>query len=246
MSPSLRRSRWKAEWAQTPAKQSACSSSRTDSSLRGRRSAGPGADLGVDAQHVLDVVAQLVGQHVGLGEVAGRPEAVGQLPEEGEVDVGLRVDRAVEGPGGRGGGAAAGLHAVPEQDQLGVRVVLACVVEVAAPEPLDVVEDERHEVHGVGVGVVGRVERILPCRGPARRRELAEDVIDVLDVEAAGGRIAAAPVGQAAPSPSRNTANRTTIPMTPPPLPPPGMRPPKPPSPPAELPRRSSMLSLRP
>ena len=47
------------------------------------------ADLVVDAQQVLDVVAELVGEDVGLGEVPRRAEAVGQLPEEAEVDVRL-------------------------------------------------------------------------------------------------------------------------------------------------------------
>ena len=62
---------------QTPAKQSACSSSRTESAfalvgpllLRAPRSA-----LG-DAEEVLHVVADLVRDHVGLREVAGRAEA---------------------------------------------------------------------------------------------------------------------------------------------------------------------------
>ena len=51
-----------------------------------------------DAEQVLHVVADLVGDHVGLGEVAGGAEAVAQLVEEAEVDVGQPVGRAVEGP----------------------------------------------------------------------------------------------------------------------------------------------------
>ena len=56
------------------------------------------ADLLGDAQEVLHVVADLVGEHVGLGEVAGRPEAVLQLVVEAQVDVDLPVLGAVEGP----------------------------------------------------------------------------------------------------------------------------------------------------
>jgi hypothetical protein len=49
-----------------------------------------------DAQQVLDVVADFVGDDVGLGEFAGRLEALLQLAEEDEVDVDLLVARAVE------------------------------------------------------------------------------------------------------------------------------------------------------
>ena len=55
-------------------------------------------DLAADAEQVLHVVADLVGDHVGLGEVAGRAEAVAQLLVEAEVDVDLLVGRAVERP----------------------------------------------------------------------------------------------------------------------------------------------------
>ena len=53
------------------------------------------------------MVAELVGDHVGLGEVAGGPEAISQLSEEAEVEIDLEIRGAVEGPdGGRGGAAA--------------------------------------------------------------------------------------------------------------------------------------------
>ena len=50
------------------------------------------------------MVADLVGHHVGLGEVAGGAEARPQLVEEPEVEVHLAVSRAVEGPDRGGGG----------------------------------------------------------------------------------------------------------------------------------------------
>ena len=45
----------------------------------------------------LHVMSHLVGDHVGLREVAGRAEALAQVTVEGEVDVDLLVARAVEG-----------------------------------------------------------------------------------------------------------------------------------------------------
>ncbi len=64
--------------AHAPAKQSACSSSRTDSVVGVARVALLLAgDLGVGAEQVLHVVAVLVGQHVRLGELALGAELVG-------------------------------------------------------------------------------------------------------------------------------------------------------------------------
>ena len=80
------------------------------------------AHLRLDAQQLLHVVADLVRQDVRLGELAGRAEASLQLVVEAEVDVDLLVERAVEGAGGGLAVAAAGLHGVAEEHQLGVLV----------------------------------------------------------------------------------------------------------------------------
>ena len=48
-------------------------------------------DFGQDAEEVLHVVADLVRDHVGLGEVAGRAELALELVVEGEVDIELLV-----------------------------------------------------------------------------------------------------------------------------------------------------------
>ena len=50
------------------------------------------------AFEVLDVVADLVRDDIGLGEVARRLEAARQLVEEGRVDVDRLVVGAIEGP----------------------------------------------------------------------------------------------------------------------------------------------------
>ena len=53
-------------------------------------------DLIGDAEQLLHVMADLMGDDIGLGEVAGRAEAVLQLLVEVEVDIDLLVVRAVE------------------------------------------------------------------------------------------------------------------------------------------------------
>ena len=60
-----------------------------------------GLDLVGDAQDLLDMMADLMGQHVGLGEFAGRPEPVFQFVVEAEVHVDFLVRRTIEGSGGR-------------------------------------------------------------------------------------------------------------------------------------------------
>ncbi len=52
-------------------------------------------DLAADARDVLDVVAHLVGDHIGLREVTGRSEPCRELSEEVGVDANGAVGRAV-------------------------------------------------------------------------------------------------------------------------------------------------------
>src|SRR5690349_11245747 len=56
-----------------------------------------GAHLRLDAEHVLDVVPDLVSDDVRLRELAWRTVAPRELPIEPEVDVDLLVGRTVEG-----------------------------------------------------------------------------------------------------------------------------------------------------
>ena len=63
------------------------------------------------ALEVLDVVADFVGDDIGLGEIARRAEAAAQFVEEGRVDVNALVGRAVERPHRRLRRAAARLAA---------------------------------------------------------------------------------------------------------------------------------------
>jgi hypothetical protein len=64
------------------------------------------------------VVPELVGDHVGLREVAGALNRWIELVEEAEVEVDLLVEWAVERPGRRAGKPAAGLHLVAEEHHL--------------------------------------------------------------------------------------------------------------------------------
>ena len=57
--------------------------------------------VGEDAEHVLHMVADLVRQHIGLREIAGRAEARAKLVVEAEVDIEVPVGRAVERSGRR-------------------------------------------------------------------------------------------------------------------------------------------------
>ena len=74
-----------------------------------------GLDLRQDAEHVLDVVADLVGDHIGLGEVAGGGEAGFHLAEEAQVEIHLLVAGTIEGADGGIGEAAGRAHAAAEE-----------------------------------------------------------------------------------------------------------------------------------
>src|SRR5678815_4849468 len=59
-----------------------------------------------DAEESLDVVADFVGNHVGLGEVTGSAEAIAEVAEEGRVEIELVVAGTVERSDGGAGHAA--------------------------------------------------------------------------------------------------------------------------------------------
>jgi len=93
------------------------------------------------------LVADLVGDHVGLGEIARRVEPVAQLPVEREVDVHAAVTRAVERAHGPLGEATCGLYGAGEQDELRVFVgAVQLLAEHAGPRVLGVGQHHRDEV----------------------------------------------------------------------------------------------------
>ena len=135
--------------------QSACSSSRTDSSFASSPDCPccGAVHLVADAEQVLHVVADLVGEHVGLREVAGGAEAARELAEEVEVDVDLAVGRAVEGPHRRRGATASGLHRAAEQVHLRQLIAAAGLGELCRPHVLNVDGEEPNELDQLHVGV---------------------------------------------------------------------------------------------
>ena len=121
-----------------------------------------------DAEQVLHVMPDLVRDHVGLGEVAGRAEAVLQLAVEREVDVDGVVVRAIEGTHGRLRDAAGRLYGAAEEHELGIFVVTAkLLLEDRLPGVLRVGEYDRHELRHL---VLRRRSGRPGVRGPARFR----------------------------------------------------------------------------
>jgi hypothetical protein len=65
------------------------------------------AYLGFDPEKVLNVMAEFVGENVGLRELAGGPKPALQFIIKAEIDVDLLIRRTLERPGRRLGCAAA-------------------------------------------------------------------------------------------------------------------------------------------
>ena len=146
-----------------------------------------------DAEQVLDVVAVLVGDDVRLGErPALRAEARAQLVEEAQVDVDVLIGRAIEGPHGRGGSAAAALHGVGEEARARRDVVAAAAGERVRPVALDrvdVADDATVLAHvrvGAGLTLLGDVA--IHRRRP---RRLALEVPELAQAAVAPGDVAA-------------------------------------------------------
>ena len=115
-----------------------------------------------------------MGDHVRLGEVAGRLEAPVELVEEAEIDVDLLVERAIEGTGRRARLPAAGVDRVAEEDELGALVGLPGGRELLLPEALGIIEDEGDEVDLLGLGVGGLGDAVtLPLAGRLREATMS-------------------------------------------------------------------------
>src|SRR6185437_1482607 len=98
-----------------------------------------------DPRQGLHVMAELVGEDVGLCEVAGRMELDRERPEEAGVQVDRVVERAVERAGGARGRPAAGHRRALEDDDCGRRVGTPAALELPRPEGLDVADDRLEE-----------------------------------------------------------------------------------------------------
>ena len=97
-------------------------------------------DVVHDAEQVLDVVADLVGDDVGLGEIPGRPESILQVVVETEVDVDLAIARTIKRADGGGGKPASRLDLTGKQHEGRFLVGLAQTLELFVPDVLGIGE----------------------------------------------------------------------------------------------------------
>src|SRR5689334_24845057 len=95
---------------------------------------------------MLNVMPQLVSQHVCLREIAGRPESALQFVVETEIDVDLLIQRTVERSHRRLRGSTAGLRRVAEEDEFRVLIRNVSVAKDRTPRVLYIVEHERHKL----------------------------------------------------------------------------------------------------
>src|SRR4029434_7826247 len=79
------------------------------------------------------VMADFVGNHIGLSKIAGGFETVVELTKEGEVEINFLVVAAIEGASGCLREAARRLDWAAEEHDLGLRVVTPGVLENFAP-----------------------------------------------------------------------------------------------------------------
>jgi hypothetical protein len=109
------------------------------------------------AEERLHVVADLVGDDVGLREVPRGPEALAQVAEEREVEIEAVVARAVERPDRGAGHAARRLHRPREEHERRIPVLAVHAREDVAPDVLGVGEHDGDEVaQRVGARGAGR------------------------------------------------------------------------------------------
>jgi hypothetical protein len=101
----------------------------------------------LNAEQLLDVVADFMGHDVSLGKFARRTEAVAQFIEEAEIQIDLFVFGAVERPDLFAGKPASGPSSVAKENETGVVVRSSGGLrEHGVPGPLDIIENEGDEL----------------------------------------------------------------------------------------------------
>src|SRR5262245_45897543 len=108
--------------------------------------------LSRNARKRLNVMADLVGDDVGLREVSWCAESIIEFPEEGQIEIDLAVAGAVERAHGRLTEAAGGLRGASEENEHRRFVLFAALCEHTSPRHLCVAE---HNTHEFGLRVVG-------------------------------------------------------------------------------------------
>ena len=91
-------------------------------------------------------MADFMGDHVGLGEIAGCREALLHLAEKRHVQIHALITRAVEGTDCRAGETTGGIDAVGEQHQLRIAILLAGLLEQLAPGVFGIAENRADEL----------------------------------------------------------------------------------------------------
>ena len=134
-------------------------------------------DLFHGSQHVLDMVTDLVGEDVGGCQVAGSSESGPKLFEELHVKVDARVERAVVGTHPGIGSTTPGFGESREKDEFGWLILTSGLGEDIGPERLVVVQDHRHEIGHLGLGIGGWIERVGLGGSSGDRLQLVEDVL---------------------------------------------------------------------
>ena len=136
-----------------------------------------------DTGQILDVVAVLVGEDVGLGErPASGPELRLELGEEAEIDVHPVIARAVERADRGGGRAAAGLHLAREEQGLGRRIPRS---ELRRPVRLDAVDVGDDPAFLLVIGVGSRAARLGQLASRTASERLVIEPADVAQTASA-------------------------------------------------------------
>src|SRR5262245_3422776 len=105
-----------------------------------------------DAEQVLNMMANLVGDDIGLGKIAGRAEARFHVLIKTQIDIDLLIERTIEGAHGRLRHAAGRLNIAREQNQIRLLVLPTHLPEDLVPDPLSRAEHPCNEVlPGIGV-----------------------------------------------------------------------------------------------
>src|SRR5437762_13809509 len=101
---------------------------------------------------MLNVVAELVSEHVCLGEIARRAETLSQLVEKSEVEIHPFIDRTVEWSHHRLGRSTSRVRRVAKQDQAGRSEPSSIIRKDLRPRALHIVQNERDELN---LGLLG-------------------------------------------------------------------------------------------
>src|SRR5437762_5372650 len=104
-----------------------------------------------DAELVLHMMTDLMGNHIGFGELPGRVEPVLHFLEKGQIEIRLLVFRTIEGPRGGTGEPACRAYTIGIEDEFWIIIGPTHALEELRPDILGVCEDDRDKLtHRIG------------------------------------------------------------------------------------------------